>query len=291
MLHTVAVASLIAASSWVVVPQPRVPACLAHGQALSAIRMQEGEAPAPAPKADPVMVAAASGPLAEDIWATSPSVKVQGKTLKTWPIGKAAIERVQLAVKSDGRPVNANIELWYTPSYIPTKFRVYSENGVTRPVTAVIETPQVPKTVAVYNTGEMEFPFDATVANTGLDAPLDSFADIPGERVQGGKIKPYAFGGEVSSVQVMIKTDERNLNAKIELTQGPNQVKQIIEVYATVGYKNPAYFIIQTPGADNTIRVINQNPVEFPFDAWVLPYETEDAGDASAPIMGGGGLL
>jgi len=49
MLQTVAVASLIAASSWVVVPSPRAacvqPAAIACQHAL-AIRMQEGEAPA-----------------------------------------------------------------------------------------------------------------------------------------------------------------------------------------------------------------------------------------------------
>ena len=27
--------------------------------------------------------------------------------------------------------------------------------------------------------------------------------------------------------------------------------------------------LIQTPGSNNAIRIINQNTVEFPFDAWV----------------------
>ena len=43
---------------------------------------------------------------------------------------------------------------------------------------------------------------------------------------------------------------------------------------------------IQTPGSANSIRVINQNTVEFPIDAWVLPYETSD-GSELEPIMGG----
>merc|ERR1711934_921578 len=180
-------------------------------------------------------------------------------------------ERVQLAIKSEGRPVNSAIQLWHTPSYIPTKFSVYTEDGLLRPVNAVIETP---KTVAVYNTGAMEFPFDATVAKTGLAPAYDSLSEVSPKLVQGGQITSYTFGTEVESVQVLLKTTERNMKAKIELTQGPNQVKQIIEVYASVGYKNPFYATIQTPGADNTIRVINENPVEFPFNAWVLPYET-----------------
>jgi len=231
----------------------------------------EGAAEAPA--------SGAPTPLA-DVWAISRGVKVQGSTLKTWDIGEESVERVQLGIKSDGRPIDANIELWHTPSYVPTKFRVYTEDGVIRPVTAIIETPKHPKTVAVYNTGSMEFPFDATVANTGLDKAYTSLANEEPEHVQGGRITSYTYGGEVESVQVLLKTNERNMKAKIELTQGPNQVKQIIEVYASVGYKNPFYAVIQTPGYANTIRVINQNTVEFPFDAYVLPYETSSGSGA-----------
>ena len=75
------------------------------------------------------------------------------------------------------------------------------------------------------------------------------------------------------------------MKAKIELTQGPNQVKQVIELYASVGYKNPFYAVIATPGAVSTVRVINENTVEFPLDAWVLPYET---GSGSEDVVVGG---
>ena len=75
------------------------------------------------------------------------------------------------------------------------------------------------------------------------------------------------------------------MKAKIELTQGPNQVKQVIELYASSGYKNPFYAVIATPGSNSALRVINQNNVEFPFDAYVLPYETEEV---SSVTMGPG---
>jgi len=234
--------------------------------------------------------AAAAGPLASDIWTSSSSVKVQGSTLKTWDIGEEATQRVQLSLRSSGRPIDANVELWHTPSYIPTKFRIYTENGESRPVDAIIETPKHPKTVAVYNTGSMEFPFDATVANTGLGKAYDSLSTVDGALVQGGQITSYTFPAHVESVQVLLKTNERNMKALIELTQGPNQVKQFIEVYASVGYKNPFYCVIQTPGSNNAIRIINQNTVEFPFDAWVLPYETGASTDADV-VMGGGGMF
>jgi len=254
---------------------PRAPA--AHAPSRAATVRAESSA----------VVAAGDGPLT-DIWApgVSPSVKVQGDTLKTWDIGGEAVERVQLGLKSEGRPIEANIELWHTPSYVPTKFRIYTEDGLLRPVDAIIETPKHPKTVAVYNTGSVDFPFNANVANTGLDKAYASLSGATPELVQGGKITSYTFGSEVNSVQILLKTNERNMKAKIELTQGPNQVKQLIELYASVGYKNPFYVVIQTPGTNNAIRIINQNTVEFPFDAYVLPYETGDADD-SVPIMGG----
>lgn len=225
-------------------------------------------------------------PMAEDVW--SQAVTVQGKSLKTWDVGEATTERVQLSLRSEGRPIEANIELWHTPSYIPTKFRIYSEDGLVRPIDAIIETPKHPKTVAVFNEGPIEFPFEASVANTGLDKAYTSLASIEPELVQGGKIMSHTFEGNVESVQILLKTDERNMKAMIELIQGPNQPKQIIEVYASVGYKNPFYIVLQTPGAASTIRIINQNTIEFPFDAWVLPLKV-GAPIETGPVMGGFG--
>ena len=132
----------------------------------------------------------------------------------------------------------------------------------------------------------LEFPFDAAVANTGLGKAYDSLSHTDGALVQGGQITSYTFPTEVESVQVLLKTNERNMKALVELTQGPNQVKQFIEVYASVGYKNPFYCVIQTPGSNNAIRIVNQNTVEFPFDAWVLPYETS-AASADEVVLGG----
>ena len=106
--------------------------------------------------------------------------------------------------------------------------------------------------------GSLEFPFDAAVANTGLGKAYESLSHIDGALVQGGQITSYTFPTEVESVQVLLKTYERNMKALIELTQGPNQVKQFIEVYASVGYKNPFYCVIQTPGSNNAIRIVNQ---------------------------------
>lgn len=216
------------------------------------------------------------------------AARVEGNTLKTWDLKGEETERVQLELKSPGRPIHTNIELWHTPSYVPTKFSCYSEDGALRPVTAVIETPKHPKTVACYNTGSLEFPFEANVANTGKGKAQYSLAGIPGEKVQGGKVTAFEFGPEVQSVQILLHTvdvGERNMKARIELTQGPNQVKQLFDIYASKGYQNPFYVVIQTPGMNKAIRIINQNTVEFPLDAWVLPYETKEA--EAVTVVGG----
>ncbi|KAH8046553.1 LMBR1-like membrane protein [Aureococcus anophagefferens] len=202
----------------------------------------------------PVAAAAAtaSSPLDFGVFKSQPTTRVEGDTLKTWDVGATSTERVQLSLQSTGRPVKADVQLWTTPSYIPSKFSVYTEDGNLRPIHAVIETPIHPKT--------------------------------------GGAIRSYTFGAEVASVAVLLSSaelGERNMKALIELTSGPNQVKQFFEIYCSSGYKNPFYAVIQTPDPATTIRVINQNTVEFPFEAKVVECDVADAA-GSQPEMGGG---
>ena len=143
----------------------------------------------------------------------SKSVLVQGNTLKTWDVGEETVERVQLQITSGGRPVHSRVELWYTPAYVPSKISVYTEDGKYRPVDIIIETPKSPKTVAVYNTGSLDFPFTATVAHTGMDKAYYSLKDITPEHVQGGRITSYTFGPEVEAVQILLTSKVNNLKA------------------------------------------------------------------------------
>ena len=50
--------------------------------------------------------------------------------------------QVQVVLSTEGRPLDAVIELWQGPDNTPCSMRVYVENGQLRPFSAVIETPR-----------------------------------------------------------------------------------------------------------------------------------------------------
>jgi len=97
---------------------------------------------------------------------SSPSMKrgerVQGGALKTFPLDYS-VEAVQVTITSQGMPVNAKVELWGTSSHIKQLAEVYNDNGQTRPFAAIIDVPGGSNTIAVYNTGPMEYPIEVVV--------------------------------------------------------------------------------------------------------------------------------
>merc|ERR1711935_1162220 len=117
--------------------------------------------------------------------------KVQGGSLRTWSFTTPSIDSVQVHLKSEGRPMNANVELWQGPDNTPQKLSVYIEDGNLRPFNVVIETPRGPNSIAVYNTGQLEFPFTAVVEPDVSGVPA---SESPGlveglAIVQGGALK------------------------------------------------------------------------------------------------------
>jgi hypothetical protein len=213
-------------------------------------------------------------------------ILVQGGTLKTWSYASPAVERVQVSLSTEGRPLDADIELWQGPDNTPVKMRVYSEDGDARPFNAVIETPSAPNTVAIRNIGQIEFPLGASLIANDVDEPISNFATTS-TTVQGGALRTYPFGPDVQRVEVMLKTDGRPLNARIELLQGPNNNKQVIELYADDGLARPFFAIIDTPGSGNVVRVVNTAPIEFPMVASVQPHFVDESMSSFDPVIGG----
>ena len=99
------------------------------------------------------------------------SLEIQGGSLRTWTYRSPAVEQVQVVLNSDGRPLDADIELWHGPDNTPIKMRVYVENGRLRPFTSIIETPRGPNTIAIRNIGQIEFPIRASAFTENLDSP------------------------------------------------------------------------------------------------------------------------
>ena len=169
------------------------------------------------------------------------TILVQGGSLRTWSYRSPAVEQVQVVLGTEGRPLDADIELWHGPDNTPVKMRVYCENGQLRPFNAVIETPRGPNTVAIRNIGQIEFPIAAEVIAENVALP-SSDAQSFATTVQGGALRTYPFDPTVDSVEVLIKTDGRPLNARIELLQGPNNNKQVLSGYiaALLAAEQPA---------------------------------------------------
>jgi hypothetical protein len=216
----------------------------------------------------------------KDIWESTSPVTVQGGSLRTWSFTTPVIERVQVLLKSEGRPVNANVELWQGPDNSPQKMKVYIEDGSVRPFCAVIETPRGNNAIAIRNTGCVEFPLIAGVmaevgngSTTGLGAATKALSEKSIKKtIQGGAVHTHPFGSNVASVQILLKTDGCPLSARIELLQGPNNKKQVVEVYTENGMERPLYAVIDTPGRGNVVRIVNTATVEFPIAASVEPY-------------------
>jgi hypothetical protein len=140
-------------------------------------------------------------------------------------------------------------------------------------------------------TGHLEFPLDTCVGSDveAGSAVLDTVMQSKGETVQGGALRTYGFDPNVDSVAILLVTDGRPLNSRIELLQGPNNNKQVIELYTEDGLERPFLAVFQTPGSGNVVRVVNTAPVEFPLVATVVAYEigTKDYWDQQDGVVMG----
>ena len=221
--------------------------------------------------------------------AAPPSILVHGGSLKTWSYPSPSVEEVQFDLKTEGRPLDASVELWNGPDYIPCKARIYVENGKRMPFSAVFQTPRGPNTLAVRNMGLTEYPFYATVSADLVAQPSVQCA-AAAMAVQGGALRTFAFEPSVDSVQVLLTTDGRPLNARVELLQGPNNNKQVIELYSEEGSYRPFFCVLPTPGSGNVVRIVNTAPMEFPMTASVIPHTIRQVEDEAA-VVGGGDIV
>jgi len=222
---------------------------------------------------------------AKEVWDASSPITIQGGSLRTCSFD-GSVDRVQVLLKTEGRPLTSNVELWQGPDNTPQQINVYIEDGSYRPFRAVIETPGGSNAVCIRNTGNMEFPMaacvDGEVENSGTSPSVLLESKDKGRIVQGGAVHTTPFNANVQSVQILLKTDGRPMNARIELLQGPNNNKQVMEVYVEDGQTRPFYAVIETPGTGNVVRIVNTSTVEYPMNASIEPYIIDNAKVAEA---------
>jgi hypothetical protein len=199
-----------------------------------------------------------------------PAVEVQGESLRTWSYEDPYIEQVQVDLSTVGRPLNATIEVWNGAGNTPIKARVYSEDGEIRPISALLETPRGPSTVAVRNTAQVTFPMNAQVDDQYVMQPSMEHQNIA-EEIQGAALRTYPLEASVEAVEIILGTDGRPLNARIEILQGPHSIKQAIDLYSEDGLDRPFFCTLATPWSGNIVKITNTGPVEFPLTASIVP--------------------
>ena len=90
-------------------------------------------------------------------------VTVQGGSLKTWSFTAPRLERIEVAMKTEGRPLNALIELVQGPNSVKHTIDLYTEHGIDRPFFCVITSPGAENVIRVVNTAPVEFPLTVGV--------------------------------------------------------------------------------------------------------------------------------
>jgi hypothetical protein len=201
---------------------------------------------------------------------STPAIDIQGDSLRTWSYKNPSIENVEVTLNTEGRPLEAGIEVWNGAGNTPIQVRAFSEDGEMRPFSAVLANPRTPYTVAVRNIGQMEFPITAQVEHQYVEPPAGDHWNLA-QYIQGGALRTYPMDPSVEAAEILLETDGRPINARIEILQGPDTTKQVIELYSEDGLDRPFFCKIATPNSGNVVKIVNTGPVEFPMTASVVP--------------------
>jgi hypothetical protein len=192
-----------------------------------------------------------------------PVQRIEGQTRKTWSFPDLSKDRVSVSIGSEGRPVHADLDLWIGPDWTPMKLNAYSEDGKLRPIQTLVGTRNKQANIDVVNTGPSEMAITAAAVYA-----QGAMAEVPlrpkGEICQGSSIRSYVISPDAKQLEVCMRTDGKQMNAKIELLNSPNNPKQTYEIFTNNGELNSMCIGFNTPDTLTTIRVHNLAPVEFP---------------------------
>lgn len=198
----------------------------------------------------------------------SPIARVEGSTRHTWNFMDASRGCVQVAMNSPGgRPIDAECNLWQGPNYTPASIKCHSEDGKNYPIQLLMGTKNKCVNVEVKNTAPYTFPLNAAAsyAIEPLSNAGEAILEEGGTYIEGGAVRMQPIPAEVEELQVMLTTQGKTIKAKIELLNGPNNVKAEYEIYASNGDLTSLFIVFPTPSA-NAIRIKNLATLEYPLD-------------------------
>ena len=101
--------------------------------------------------------------------------------------------------------------------------------------------------------------------------PSSRGAPIGIARSRGTRWAIFEYDRSVVSLQIVLQSDGGPMSARIELTQGPSNTKQFIDIYSQDGSAYPVSLAIETPGFGKVVRIQNLAHIPFPIKVWVEP--------------------
>jgi hypothetical protein len=185
---------------------------------------------------------------------------IKGGSMLTWNIRSPILDDLHVALCSDGRPFDAEVELWDGPADTPFKMRIFNQDG-RLPVSAIVGRPPRPHAIAIRNIGKADFPVMASVVKRKVWLPDNEPATIGG-----GTMKTFSFH-KADSIRVRIETSEP-LRARIELAQKSCNI-QVMEVYREDTTPFTCTFAMNC--TNGTLRVINTASSALPMLVNVAP--------------------
>jgi len=217
-----------------------------------------------------------------------------GNTIATWQIPEDA-ERAQIMIKTtNGRPIKGRVELWIGPIRRTHYNDIDVEDGTQTPLRYILKFKKGHGTIRLNTKTTMEMPMIASVSVCSKERSkeLDDFTmniweNEPKTLIQGGRteggggaIRTFPIPDDVQRVQVLIwsrDTGSKSFKAKIEVLQGPNNLKQTYDLQCAGG-SQPFHAVYETPGNGVTLRMYNKKFVEDGlFQTIVIPYDIDDA--------------
>jgi hypothetical protein len=75
---------------------------------------------------------------------------------------------------------------------------------------------------------------------------------------------------DVEAVEVLLSTGGMPMHGRIEILQGPDTNKQVVEMYSENGQERPFFCTFATPKSGNVVRIVNTGPLEYPMTVSVV---------------------